>query len=251
MKSGEKNTIQSVDRAIMVLRCFDRGEKLGITEISRRLGLHKSTTFGLVNTLAENKFLEQDPETGRYYLGIGLFRISANVQISIREIGIPYVKRLVESTGETINLVVRDDIYVVYIEKIESSHSMRICTRIGQQLPMYCTAVGKAMLAYLSPDEVASILERTKMTAYTNRTITTRAALKATLDQVRAQGFAIDDEELEEGLVCVAVPILNSAGYPIAAISVSGPKQRMTEERVNAICEELKTQAAAMNREVH
>lgn len=250
MKSGEKNTIQSVDRAIMVLRCFDCGEKLGITEISRRLGLHKSTTFGLVNTLAENKFLEQDPETGRYFLGIELFRISANVQINIREIGIPYVKRLVESTGETANLVVRDDIYVVYIEKIESPHSMRICTRIGQQLPMYCTAVGKAMMAYLPPAEVASILERTKMTAFTEHTITTRTALKAKLEEVRSLGFAMDDEELEEGLVCVAVPILNGTGYPIAAISVSGPKQRMTKEHVEAICEELKQQAVAMSREL-
>lgn len=249
MKSNDKHTIQSVDRAIMVLRCFERGEKLGITEISRRLALHKSTTFGLVNTLAENKFLEQDPETGRYHLGIELFRISANVQISIREIGIPYVKRLMELTGETVNLVVRDDCYVVYIEKMESPHSMRICTRIGQRLPMHCTAVGKAMMAYLPPSELSSILDHSKMSAYTEQTIITRAALRAELTEIRENGYAIDNEELELGLVCVAVPILNGLGQPIAAISVSGPKQRMTEDHIEAIARELKAQSASMSRE--
>ncbi|MDO4572835.1 MAG: IclR family transcriptional regulator [Clostridia bacterium] len=250
MKSGHTTTIQSVDRAIMVLRCFDRGEKLGITEISRRLGLHKSTAFGLVNTLAENKLLEQDPETGRYFLGIGLFRLSANVQIGIRELGAPFVKRLVEHTGETVNLVVRDESYVVYIEKLESPHSMRICTRIGQRLPMYCTAVGKAMLAWLPPEEAAAILDSARMTAYTENTITTRAALRTELQKIRDDGYAIDDEELELGLVCVAVPIRDAAGRPVAALSVSGPKQRMTSEHIEAIRKALTSEAAAMSREL-
>jgi len=250
MKNGEKSTIQSVDRAIQVLKCFDRGEKLGITEISRRLGLHKSTAFGLVNTLAENKFLEQDPETSRYGLGIELFRISTNVQIGIREIGLPYIKRLVETVGETVNLVVRDDIYVVYIEKIESPHSMRICTRIGQQLPMYCTAVGKAIMAFLPESDISSIMNRIQMTAFTEQTIITRPALELKLAEIRKSGFAMDDEELEPGLVCIAMPIFNESSHPVAAMSISGPKQRMTAERIEVIREELRTQVAAFNREI-
>lgn len=243
-------TIQSVERAIQILRLFEDTEKLGVTEISRLLGLHKSTTFGIVNTLAVNKFLEQDPDSGKYKLGIDLFRISSHVQIGIREIGAPHVEQLMESIGETVNLVVRDDIYVVYIEKKESPHSMRICTKIGQRMPMYCTAVGKAIMAFLSRSETEAILARTEIHSYTDRTLRTKEELMAQLDQVRSRGYALDDEELEYGLVCIAVPVLDSNMKPLAAISVSGPKQRMTPENIARIFPLLSSHARQLAKEM-
>ena len=144
-----KATIQSVDRAVAILKCFGQGDRLGITDISKRLGLHKSTVFGLVNTMASHRLLEKETDNDKYQLGIELFRLGANVQSGLRDVCLPRVRQLVEATGETVNLVVPDGTDVVYIEKRESPHSMRICTSIGQRMPMYCTAVGKVILAFM------------------------------------------------------------------------------------------------------
>jgi len=237
-KSGIK-TIQSVDRAIEILRCFEQEEKLGVSEISKLLGLHKSTVFGLVNTMASHRLLEKAPESEKYRLGIELFRLGANVRSGIREIGAPHVRQLMEATGETANLVVPDGCDVVYVEKKESPHSMRICTSIGQRLPMYCTAVGKVILAYMDEKQRETVVRGLKLTPRTDNTISTRAELFAQLERVRQNGYAIDDEELEYGLVCIAVAILGLSGEPVAALSVSGPKQRMTQEKITGIYNEL------------
>lgn len=250
-KKTPKSSIQSIDRAIQILKCFETNDALGVTEISRMLGLHKSTTFGLVNTLLQNKFLEQTLATGKYHLGIELFRLSANVKIGIREVSIPHVKQLVEATGETVNLVLQDDIYVVYIEKEESPHSMRICTRIGERLPMYCTAVGKAILANLEPQEVVSILDRTKMQMHTEKTLKTKTEVLADLKEIRQKGYALDNEELEYGLVCVAVPIFDASSRPVSALSISGPKQRMTDANVRSISEQLLFHANLISKKMY
>lgn len=231
----EKPTIQSVDRAIEILKCFEPDDALGITELSRQTGLHKSTVFGLVNTLAANHLLEKKPGSEKYRLGIELFRLGANVRSGIREIGAPHIRQLVEITGETVNLVVPDGSDVVYIEKKESPHSMRICTSIGQRMPMYCTAVGKAILAHMRDEERDPIIRGMEFTPLTENTIRTREELLKQLKHVKNQGYALDEEELEYGLVCVAVAIVNKHSDPVAAISVSGPKQRMTETKLSEV----------------
>ena len=248
--SGDKTTVQSVDRAIAILRCFEQGDKLGITEISRRLGLHKSTVFGLVNTLTANRLLEKAPDSDKYRLGIELFRLGSNAQSSVREIAAPHVKRLMEATGETANLVLPDSGYVVYIDKRESPHSMRICTNVGLRLPMYCTAVGKAILAFMGEDERCIIVGDMVLTARTENTITSREELLAQLVKIRSDGYAIDDEELEYGLICIAMPILSKMGEPIAAISVSGPKLRMTEEKISEVHAELTKHSHEISRAI-
>lgn len=249
-RNSDKTTIQSVDRAIEVLRCFLDNEKLGVTEVSKRLGLHKSTTFGLINTLHSNKFLEQDSESGKYYLGIEILRLSANVHLDIRDISLPFIKQLVETLGETVNLVVRDDECVIYIEKQESPHSMRICTNIGQRMPMYSTGVGKAMLAFMDPEEQDEILKKSKLIKLTQNTLVDKSLIKENLLQVRKNGYAVDDEELEYGLVCIAVPVLNLQGRPVAAISCSGPKQRMTKEKKRLAVEKLLDTASAISKKL-
>lgn len=228
---GEKRSgiIQSVERAISILKCFETQQELRITDISRRLGLHKSTAFGLVNTLEINGFLEQDENTGKYRLGRELFRLGAHVDVSLRTIVAPYLNNLVNSCQETVNLVVPSGGYILYVEKKESPHSMRICTQEGQLLPMYCTAAGKAMLAHMEEETVQRILDQTCFEYYTDHTVCSPEEIRKQLVQVRKQGYAIDREELEYGLVCIGAAIVDSAGQLTGAISVSGPASRMDE----------------------
>lgn len=230
MDNNSEKTIQSVDRAIKIIRCFDTFEELGITEISKLLNLHKSTTFGIVSTLSANGILEKNENTGKYKLGLELYRLGTKVNLSLRGITLPYLERLVEMYEETANLVVLQDLSVVYLEKVESSHSMRISTSVGGRKPLYCTAVGKAILAFLPPDELERKLDKMKLVKFTDNTITSKEDLKKALNEIRKRGYAEDNEEMEIGLHCIAAPILNQYSYPIGAISVSGPISRMNGE---------------------
>ncbi|HYE82359.1 MAG TPA: IclR family transcriptional regulator [Clostridia bacterium] len=222
--------IQSVSRAVQVLNCFEKHEELGVTEISKMMELHKSTAFGLIATLEECRLLEKNEDTGKYRLGLELFRLGTKVNSSLRGIVIPYLERLVSLYGETVNLVSADDTYVIYLEKVESSHSMRICTMVGGRLPIYCTAVGKAILANLPEAEADSIIERMDFRKFTDNTICDKEKLLKYLAYAKEKGYAEESEELELGLSCVAAPIFNHFGRAFAAISVSGPASRMTED---------------------
>lgn len=224
--------IQSVSRAVEILRCFESRELLGITEIAEMSGLNKSTAFGIVATLASEGLLEQDSITGRYRLGLELFRLGSLVNTSTRRLVMPELERLVSELEETVNYVRPDGSDVLYLIKKESSHSMRICTKTGQRLPMYCTAVGKAILAHLPSAECESILGSFRFDSYTENTVPDANTLRCQLQQIRKNGYAVEREEFEYGLICVAVPVLDDRGYPVAAISCSGPKARMTEEKI-------------------
>lgn len=239
MRRSSERIIQSVDRAIQIIKCFDDSEELGITEISKRLDLNKSTTFGLVSTLYANGILEKNVNTGKYMLGIEMFRLGTKVNVSLRSLVVPYLERLVNMYGETANLVVLSDLSVVYLEKIESSHSMRISTSVGGQKPLHCTAVGKSILAFLPADELEKILDKIELTKFTENTITDKETLLKALQEIRAKGYAEDSEEMEMGLNCFASPILNQYKYPVASISVSGPLTRMDENKKEEIAKTL------------
>lgn len=238
-KEDGSGLIQSVERAVNVLKCFETHNSLGVTEISKILSLHKSTTFGIINTLEKCGMLEQNESTGKYSLGMEIYRLGSKINLSLREICTPHLKQLVDSTGETVNLVTRYGDNVIYLDKIESPHSMRICTRIGQPYPMYCTAVGKVILAYLEPAERDAILSRVQLIAFTENTIVDRKILEDQLFKIRRNGYAVDLEEMEYGLVCLAAPILNASGMPVASISVSGPLMRMDDEKKKRILDLL------------
>jgi DNA-binding IclR family transcriptional regulator len=247
-KENSEPSVQSIDRAIQILRCFENGGRLKLSEISNAVGLHKSTTYGIVTTLKNNGLLEKNEETGKYQLGIELCRIAASVQMDLRGICNQHIRQLSDSTGETVNLVIPDDADVIYIEKQESNRSVKISTSIGKRLPMYCTGVGKAILAFLPIEEASSILDKTMLVPYTKNTLTSKDAIIRQLEQARERGYALDMEELEYGLVCVAVPLLNNRRRPIAALSCSGPKQRMSTERIDAISSDLIQHADAIFR---
>lgn len=239
--------IQSIERAVMILRCFEEKELLGVTEIAAKVDLNKSTAFSLINTLSELGLLDQDAVTGRYRLGLELFRLGTLVNSDARRLVMPTLEMLATELKETINFVRPDGSDVVYLIKKESPHSMRICTRTGQRLPMYCSAVGKAILAWLPRDERETIIQNFAYHAYTEYTRVTPEALRADLEQICRDGYALDCEELEYGLICVAVPIFNRDGYPVAAISCSGPKVRMSEEKIAHCLAILRTEVGRLS----
>jgi DNA-binding IclR family transcriptional regulator len=239
--------IQSVQRAIAILRCFEEHDELGVTEISKMVGLNKSTTFGLIDTLRKEKFLQVDEKTGSLKLGLGLFRLSANVKLDLKNICAPYINELLQTTKETVNLVIRDGDNVVYIEKKESPYSMRISTRIGQQLPLYCTAVGKAILSFLRDDEIQEYIGRVRLKPFTDKTLKSKKELYEQLACIRDKGYAYDMEELENGVICVAVPLLSPERIPVGGLSVSGPSIRMTPAKRKEITKQLLTRAAQIS----
>jgi len=234
--------IQSVSRAIAILRCFSDGKEHGLTEVSKSVGLHKSTAAGLVNTLKAEGFLEQDEPSGKLRLGLELLTLAVNARSDLNMICEPHLQRLLEETNETVNLavLVPQRAEIVYIAKKESSHSIRISTSVGQSLPVHCTAIGKSILAAMGSAEASKIIQRINFIPFTDRTITNAAAFVTELDMISSRGYAYDDEEFENGVVCVAVALGNSTGYPIGAISVSGPVHRMEPEKRLEIADLLK-----------
>lgn len=239
MNDDKKDLIQSVSRAIKILGCFNQYKELGVSEIGKMLNLHKSTTFGLISTLEYYNFLEQNKDTGKYKLGNEIFRLGTKVNTDLISIASPYLNSLADNYMETVNLVIYDNYSVLYLKKIESPHSMRICTKIGERLPLYCTAVGKAILAHLKDDEVNDIISNIQFVKFTDKTITDKDILLQQLEKIRRKGYSEDFEELEMGLVCVASPIFNQHNEPIGGISVSGPTSRMTESLCMEISEML------------
>lgn len=229
MKANVSMGIQSVSRAIQIIRCFENYEELGVTEISKMVELHKSTTFGLISTLEVNKLLEKNDYTGKYRLGLELFRLGTKVNSTLRHLAIPYLEQLVKMYQETVNLVVIDDLSVIYLEKVESTRSMRISTMVGGRLPLYCTAVGKAIMANMPMEELNRMLSRMEFTKYTDKTVYDTKSILETLEKAKSNGYAEESEELEIGLSCVAAPIYNHFNNPFAAISLSGPTFRMNE----------------------
>lgn len=234
MKKAKVN-LQTISRSIQVLRCFDNEADLGITDIAKQLGLAKSTVFGIVSTLEGNGFLEQDSRTGRYRLGAELFRLGTRVKADLLSLCKPYMEKLVAAYRETVHLVIPDQCSILYIHKIESPHSMRICSKVGERQPLYCTGVGKAILAHLGESDRKAITDKMNFVKLTPFTVGNMDTLNQELAGIKAKGFAVDREELEVGLICVAAPVFDSFDKPVAAISVAGPAIRMTDRVIEEI----------------
>ena len=235
---GRRRSVQSIARALRVLEALaaSRGE-VGIVELSRRVTLHVSTVHRLLATLAEEGYVRQNPESGAYGLGHKAFHLAEAYigQIDLRQAVRPILERLSQETGETANLVIRDGREALYLDKAESSRSLRIFSRIGRRAPLHCTAVGKVLLASALPATVDALLGEPPFERLTRRTITLGGHLHRELAGVRAQGFAMDREECEEGACCLAAPVRNVTGETVAAVGISGPAVRMTPRRIQEL----------------
>ena len=229
---SRKVRLSSVANAIRLTKAFSEEEfEMGISALAARLGLAKSTTHRLAVTLVEYDILEQNLETGRYRPGLALFELGALVRrkMDVAHEARSQLRALVGATGETAQLAILDHMSVLYINKMESAKAVRMSSSVGSRAPVHCTSVGKALLAYQTP-EVVERVTAAGLKAYTPNSITSAAALKAELAAVRSRGYAVDDEEIEVGLRCVAAPIRNYSGAVIAAIGVAAPVQRMSKK---------------------
>jgi DNA-binding IclR family transcriptional regulator len=226
--------IQSVARALTILDILAeaRGE-LALNEIAGRLKLPKSTAHGLISTLKDFGYIEQSGFTGKYRLGLRLFEVGNIVAQGweVREVAAPYIQKLLEEMGETIHLVILDKYEVLYIDKRETSESLRIASQVGMRLPAHCTGVGKLLMAHLPAEERIELIKRKGLPRFTRNTLTDPEALERELDKIRGRGYAIDNEEIMESLRCVAAPIRNQTGKVISAISLSGPVSRLKGQR--------------------
>lgn len=226
--------LSSVANSIRLTKAFSEHEnEMGISALATRLGLAKSTVHRLASTLVEYDILEQNRETGKYRLGLALFELGAlvrrNMDIAAQAQG--EIHALAEATGETIQLAILDHLSVLYIRVRESRQAVRMSQGLGSRAPAHCTSVGKALLAY-QPAEIVNQVIEMGLKRYTPNTITEGDALRQELASIRAKGHAIDDEEIEEGLRCVAAPIRDHTGQVVAAISVAAPVQRMSKKQV-------------------
>lgn len=242
--------IRSIQQAFAVLEALaERGNGRGVTELAHKTGLAKSSVHAILKTLATMGYVQQDELTNRYLLGLRLFQLANAVPIvlDVRSAAAPYLEQLVEKYQETVHLVVLDEGEALYIDKRESPRSIHVVSQVGRKLPCHCTGVGKALLAHLPQEQVDAII-RKGLPRFTARTITDPQRLYEELRLVRERGYAVDDEEIMDGLRCVAAPIRNYTGSVIAALSVSGPVSRMTLDRLPEIAQDVMSAADQTSR---
>ncbi len=236
--------VQSLDRALLLLECLaDAGGSMRLAELEAQTGLPLPTIHRLLRSLAHNGYVRQDPSR-RYTLGPRLIRLGETAGRQLGAWAKPRLAELVAEIGETANMALLEGDTVVYVAQVPSAHSMRMFTEVGRRVPVHCTGVGKALLSQLGDSQVTELLRRTGMPAQTARTVTDPNALLVELGEIREQGWAMDDAEQEVGVRCVAVPV---RGAPTqAALSVSGPSERITVGRVSQIAPILQRVAAGL-----
>lgn len=230
MAATTPKVIKSLQRAINILDLFDeQTAELGVTEIAEKLGMHKSTAAGLIYTLEHNGYLDQESETRKYRLGFKLVERAFTLleQIDIREMALPYLQELRDWCNESVNLALRDGGEIVYVARLTTTQSLGMRAKVGYRASMHCTALGKAILSSMPSAEVEQLIAKHGLPALTPNTITDRDELLQELVRIREQGFALDNEENEIGVRCVAAPVFDHMDQAVAAISVSAPIHRV------------------------
>jgi len=245
----EAGDIRSVSKAMQVLRQLEDGGDLGVTELSRRLRVHKSTISRLLATLERHGVVSRNPETDRFGLGPALISLAgaALQRIDLRTSAREHLARLAQETRETVNLAILDGDQVVNVEKLPSAHYIRDIGWIGRRSPLHCTATGKALIAHLGRVELRRLLGA-RLKRFTPQTICEWPALDRELADVRRMGYALGQEELEPGLVAIAAPIRGLGGRVAGAVSVSGPSFRMSPAAIAAYALHVVAAAAAISR---
>ncbi|MBN1993855.1 MAG: IclR family transcriptional regulator [Anaerolineae bacterium] len=235
--SNEANLSQTVLKALDVLECIAlANQPLSAAKVAKLCHLSRPTAYRLICTLATRGYVAQEDDT-RYRLGMQVLSLSQNVleSLDLPELARPYLRHLSDTTHETAYLSILDNDEILYIGKAESSQSVRTHAKLGSRNLLHCTAMGKAILAFLPPAEQTQLLEGIELIKFTRMTITNKTDLIKELAKVRMQKYALDNEECEEDIRCVGAPVFDQNGRPFAAISVSGPAYRVTASRVREL----------------
>jgi DNA-binding IclR family transcriptional regulator len=234
---GRRERLSSVATAIRLLKAFSEDEvELGISALARRLGLAKSTVHRLAVTLLSEGLLEQDRENGKYQLGLALFRLGALVRrrMNVSNQARPYLYELREKVNESVHLALLDGTEIMYVYNLESTHAIRMRSDIGVRKPAYCTAEGQAILAFQPPEVIDRVIAA-GLAPRTPRTVVRADEFLKQLAVTRQRGCAIEDEESEIGMVCVAAPIRDDSGDVVAAVGIAGPVSRLSRKAIAAV----------------
>jgi DNA-binding IclR family transcriptional regulator len=230
-KSGPQR-LSSVATAVRLLKTFSEGEaEIGVTTLSKRLGVAKSTVYRLASTLVAEGMLEQNRENDKYRLGLALFGLGALVRqrMNVSTEARPHIFALREATNETVHLAVPEGAQIIYVYDLESTQAIRQRANLGERKPAFCSAEGRAMLAFADPEQVEAAIAA-GLVARTPRTDVNPRNLARALEQVRAQGYAMEDEQSEMGMRSLAAPIRDAEGRVVAAVGIAGPMQRLSDE---------------------
>ncbi len=229
--------VNTVHKAVRILEILGKGKTLGITELSKELEIPKSSAYNILQTLESEGFVEKNIDTLKYNLGTTLVELGYRAQndLAICRIARPYLNGINQETDETVHLTLLDNDEVLYVDCVESKRRLRTYSVIGIRAPLYCTAVGKAIMADLSDPHINHIISSKGLPRLTESTITDERSLLQDLEETRSRGFSIDNKEHEDHLICIGAPIKNASGETFASLSVSGPSNRMSEERVSQI----------------
>lgn len=240
-------SVASVGKTFAILDAIGQYGPVGISALAQRLDMSKTTVHRLLQTLRGLGYVEQESDTERYRLTIRLFQLGAqaleNVDL-VREAD-KEMRQIAQQTRETVHLGAFDEDSIIYIHKIDADYGLRMQSRIGRRNPLYSTAIGKVLLAWRSPEEAREILTRVEFKKLTARTLTSAEAVLNILPSVRRQGYGEDDEEQEEGLRCLAVPIFDRLGFVAAGLSISFPSIRCSADTRTHYIEMLKQAGAA------
>lgn len=247
-KDPEEYSVRSVERAVRILSSLDdEHPERSLSEIAQATGLHKATTHRILMTLLNCGFVDRTAGGEQYRLGLRMVGLGLGVldRLDFRQEALSQMERLMERFQETCDLGVFDDGQVLMLEVVHGKHALTIASRVGRHLPAHCTSGGKALLAFLPAEVVEPVLDA-PLVAYTENTITSTARLREELDVVRRRGYAVDNEEFEAGIRGVAVPIRDVEGSVIAHMSIPGPTNRLTSERIPEIAQALMEAANAI-----
>jgi IclR family acetate operon transcriptional repressor len=244
--SGTSSLVQAVSRCIDIFEQLVQTEgELGISELSVATGLPAGTVHRLLATLLARGYVRQNPKTRRYSLGHQVFALAHRIHSreAVRSIARPYMRELMQITGETVNLAVLESLEAVYVSQEQAPRIVRTFAEIGNRVALHATGTGKVLLAFQAPAQREAILAKLELTPCTANTIADTVRLRAALKQIRQRGYALDWEEYQEGVCCIAVPVVNDTSYAVATLSISGPCSRLKPEKIQLFVPHLKRYA--------
>ena len=251
MSAKSYTTIKSLEKTLKILEAFSReNTSLNLTQISTITGIPKTTALNLINTLLENKYIRIIPNTLNYQLGYKSLSLGYNAKmaIPITQFAIPWLEKLQIETGQIVYLTTTVDGYTLYLEGAFPPKRMVNYSVTGKLLPMHCNACGKAMMAYMSEEQIKKIVTDIGLPQFTPNTISNEEALSSELAEIKANGYAFDKEERRVGTTCIGVPIFDSSGKAVAAISISGPTVAMSTAKMLEMLPEIYDVTAFLGR---